>query len=57
MEGQAETFKLNFSQLLLISTFVSLQDSLKFLLASYRFKYGDSFPPETSELHSTRFKS
>ena len=48
---------MNFSQLLLISTFVLLQDSLKFILDSYRFKYGHSFPTETSELHSTRFKS
>ena len=57
IEGQAETLNLNFSQLLLISTFVSLQDSLKFIRDSYRIKYGHSFPTETSELHSTRFKS
>ena len=56
IQGHAETLKLTLSQLLLISTFVSLQDELEFLLAGYRLKYGDSFPPE-SELHSTRRKS
>ena len=57
IEGHAETLKLNLSQLLLISIFVSLQIGWKFLLDKYRLKYGDSFPPGTSELHSTRFKS
>ena len=31
--------------------FFSLQVGLKLLLAKYRFKSGDSFPPGTSELH------
>lgn len=60
IECHAETLKLTLSQLLLISTFVSLQDDkwriycMNFLLDTYRLKYGDSFPPG-SELHSTRF--